>query len=119
MRTFVIIAFAVVAVLLVPVSQFVKAQIGPPQGNKVELCHITDRVNGTGKIISIADNAAALNAHRMMHGDCEDFEVLDADAGTCECEPFTEPMGVIAGDDTGDDDDDDDTGGDDDDDDDA
>ena len=33
MRTFVIIAFAVVAVLLVPVSQFVKAQIGPPQGN--------------------------------------------------------------------------------------
>ena len=108
MRTFVIIGFAVVAVLLVPVSQFVKAQIGPPQGNKVELCHITDRVNGTGKIISIADNAAALNAHRMMHGDCEDFEVLDADAGTCACEPFTEPMG--------DDDDDDDTGGDDDDD---
>ena len=113
MRTFVIIAFAVVAVLLVPVSQFVKAQIGPPQGSKIELCHITDRVNGTGKIISIADNAAALNAHRMMHGDCEDFEVLDADAGTCACEPFTEPMGDEDDDDTGDDDDDD-TGDDDD-----
>ena len=113
MRSFIIIALAVVAVLLVPVSQFVKAQISPPQGNKVEICHITDRNEGTGKIISIADNAAALNAHMMMHGDCEDFEVLDAEAGTCECEPFTQPMG----DDDGDDDDaggDDDTGDDDD-----
>ena len=103
MRLFLIVVVAAVVVLVLPVSQFVKAQMTPPEGAKVEICHITDATAGTGKIISIAENAAALNAHRMMHGDCEDFEVLDEDAGTCACEPFTEPMSDDTGDDEGDD----------------
>lgn len=108
MRSFLIIALAVVAVLLVPVSQFVKAQMTPPQGSKVEICHVNDQTAGTGKLISIAEKAAALNAHMMLHGDCEDYE-LDGDI--CECEPLTEPMGDDEGDDEGDDtgDEDDDT----------
>lgn len=108
MRTFIIIALAAVAVLLVPVSQFVKAQSGPPQGSKIEICHISDRTSGTGKVISVADNTAALNAHTMLHGDCPPEDV-DPDSGACECEPLTDPMGDDEGDD-----DDDDTGGDDD-----
>lgn len=107
MRSFLIIAVAVVAILLVPVSQFVKAQMTPPQGSKVEICHISDRIAGTGKVISIAENAAALNAHMMLHGDCEDYEDLGADM--CGCEPLTEPMGDDEGDDEDDDTGDDDT----------
>ncbi len=114
MRSFLIVALAAVAVLLVPVSQFVKAQMDPPQGEQFEFCHISDKTAGTGKVISIALNAAALNAHLMLHGDCLAADVVAQGSGpdTCECEPLTEPMGDDEGDD--DDDDDDDTGDDDD-----